>query len=93
MENVLVGIRHTTLDAQVTVGMGAFALHREGVCVVLLHGDTTIEVIPGVIFNDHRIECDVHIVEKAEIAQGSVSVRHTALVVWEVFQDLYGAQK
>ena len=43
MENVLVGVRHAALDAQIAVRVGAFTLHREGMYVILLHGDATVE--------------------------------------------------
>ncbi len=93
MENVFVGVRHATFDAQVAIRVGAFALYCKGMNIVLLHGDTAVETVAGVVFNIYCVEFDVHIVEKAEVAQCPIGVCYAALVIWKVFQNLDGTQK
>ena len=90
MENVLVGVRHAAFDAQVALRVSAFALYREGMNVALLHGDTAVEAIAGIVFYVYRVKFDIHIVEKAEVTQCPIGVRYAALVIWEVFQNLDG---
>ena len=45
MENVPVGVGKAPFDAQVTVGIGAFALYGERMPVVLLHCDVAVEEV------------------------------------------------
>ena len=49
MENVFVGIRKATFDAQIAFRVGAFTLDGNRMSVVLLHGDTTVEQVERVL--------------------------------------------
>ena len=63
MEDVLVGVGQAAFDAQIAVGIGALALHREGMPVVLLHSDAAVKQVAVVLRIRNGVEFNVDIAE------------------------------